>query len=109
MSEEGIKLINNGMAANNIEIEPFKNNEAGGAKLRSLKTARVQSPSSIITYRQCPRKYYYHYIENLPTKPSIHTIRGKIVHSVLQAEAAIPHPEPFQQSLGKERSCDEET
>ena len=71
MSEEGIKLINNGMAANNIEIEPFKNNEAGGAKLRSLKTARVQSPSSIITYRQCPRKYYYHYIKKTALSASL--------------------------------------
>lgn len=45
---------------------------------------RVQSPSSINTYRQCPRKYYYVYIESLPTKPSIHLVRGKIVHHVLE-------------------------
>ncbi|MBU0471094.1 MAG: PD-(D/E)XK nuclease family protein [Nanoarchaeota archaeon] len=45
---------------------------------------RVESPSSINTYKQCPRKYYYHYIEELPTTPSIHLIRGKIVHEVLE-------------------------
>lgn len=45
---------------------------------------RVQSASSINMYKQCPRKYYYAYIENLPTKPSIHTLRGNIVHSVLE-------------------------
>ena len=45
---------------------------------------RVQSPSSMNTYRQCPRKYYYVYIENLPTKPSIHLVRGKVVHHVLE-------------------------
>ncbi|MBD3319383.1 Dna2/Cas4 domain-containing protein [Candidatus Woesearchaeota archaeon] len=45
---------------------------------------RVQSPSSIKTYKQCPRKYYYQYIENLPTSQSIHTVRGRIVHSVLE-------------------------
>jgi CRISPR/Cas system-associated exonuclease Cas4 (RecB family) len=44
----------------------------------------VQSASSINTFKLCPRKYYYAYIENLPTKPSIHTIRGNIVHSVLE-------------------------
>lgn len=49
-----------------------------------LKIARVQSPSSINTYKQCPRKYYYSYIEQLPPKPSIHLVRGKIVHSVLE-------------------------
>ncbi len=45
---------------------------------------RIQSPSSINTYKQCPRKYYYNYILKLPTVASIHLIRGKIVHSVLE-------------------------
>ena len=45
---------------------------------------RVQSPSSINTYKQCPRKYYYNYILKLPKLKSIHLIRGKIVHSVLE-------------------------
>lgn len=46
--------------------------------------SRVQSPSSINTYKKCPRKYYYSYIEKRPTSPSIHTERGKIVHEVLE-------------------------
>lgn len=46
--------------------------------------SRVESPSSINTYKQCPRKYYYRYIEALPSFPSIHLIRGKIVHTVLE-------------------------
>ncbi|NTV23725.1 MAG: PD-(D/E)XK nuclease family protein [Nanoarchaeota archaeon] len=45
---------------------------------------RVQSPSSINTYKQCPRKYYYQYIEKLPTKPSIHLVRGSIAHKTLE-------------------------
>ncbi len=45
---------------------------------------RVQSPSSIKTYKQCPRKYYYSYILKLPTKANIHTVRGNIAHSVLE-------------------------
>jgi len=45
---------------------------------------RLQSPSSINAYKQCPRKYYYNYIEKMPTTPSIYLIRGKIVHSVLE-------------------------
>ena len=45
---------------------------------------RIQSPSSINTYNQCPRKYYYSYIEKLETKPSIYLIRGNIMHSVLE-------------------------
>ncbi len=44
---------------------------------------RIESPSSILTHRHCPRKYYYHYIEKRPTKSNIHTIRGNIVHEVL--------------------------
>ncbi|MFT4343352.1 MAG: RecB family exonuclease [Candidatus Woesearchaeota archaeon] len=45
---------------------------------------RVQSPSSINVYKQCPRKYYYIYIKKLKTLPSIHLIRGSIVHSALE-------------------------
>lgn len=45
--------------------------------------ARVQSPSSITTYKKCPRKYYYAYIEELESKPSIHLVRGSVAHSVL--------------------------
>jgi putative RecB family exonuclease len=45
---------------------------------------RIQSPSSINTYRQCPRKYYYVYIKQLPTKPSIHLVRGTVVHETLE-------------------------
>tara|TARA_Y100000310_G_scaffold340261_1_gene435388 strand:- start:361 stop:1164 length:804 start_codon:yes stop_codon:yes gene_type:complete len=45
---------------------------------------RTQSPSSINLFRQCPRKYFYQYIQRLPSRPSIHLIRGKVVHSVLE-------------------------
>ncbi len=45
---------------------------------------RIHSPSSINTYKQCPRRYYYQYIKKLPAKPSIHTIRGSVVHTVLE-------------------------
>lgn len=48
------------------------------------KAARMQSPSSILCYKQCPRKYYYQYIAKLPTKENIHLVRGKLVHSVLE-------------------------
>ena len=49
-----------------------------------LRFKRIQSPSSINTYKQCPRKYYYQYIKKLPTKPNIHLVRGNIAHSVLE-------------------------
>jgi len=49
-----------------------------------FKMKRVQSPSSINTYFQCPRKYFFIYNMHLPTSPSIHLIRGSIVHLVLE-------------------------
>lgn len=49
-----------------------------------MMAGRMQSPSSINCYKQCPRKYYYRYIKKLPSKPRIELIRGKIVHSVLE-------------------------
>ncbi len=90
MSEEGLNIITDDPVPNEMEIEKPLGSRMPDAIHKSLKTARVQSPSSIITYRQCPRKYYYQYIENLPTKPSIHTIRGKIVHSVLEDFFQLP-------------------
>jgi RecB family exonuclease len=45
---------------------------------------RVQSPSSIGCYKQCPRKYYYQYIAQLATKPNVHQVRGNIAHKVLE-------------------------
>ncbi len=49
-----------------------------------MKMKRIQSPSSINTYLQCPRKYFYIYQVNLPTSPSIHLLRGSITHKVLE-------------------------
>ncbi len=45
---------------------------------------RVESPSSISSFKQCPRKYYYQYIEQLETKPNVHQLRGNIAHGVLE-------------------------
>ncbi len=45
---------------------------------------RLESPSSINTFKQCKRKYYYQYIEKLPTISNIHQVRGNIAHSTLE-------------------------
>jgi len=45
---------------------------------------RVESPSSINTFKQCKRKYYHQYIEKLPTVSNIHQVRGNIAHSTLE-------------------------
>lgn len=45
---------------------------------------RVESPSSINTFKQCKRKYYYQYIEGLPSLLNIHQVRGNIAHSTLE-------------------------
>jgi putative RecB family exonuclease len=49
-----------------------------------VEPGRLQSPSSILTYKQCPRKYFYRYIAKLPTSKSIHLVRGSIAHKVLE-------------------------
>ncbi len=46
---------------------------------------RIESPSSINTFKQCKRKYYYQYIEKLPTIPNVHQVRGIIAHSTLES------------------------
>jgi putative RecB family exonuclease len=55
-----------------------------GMNSRPKEYSRVQSPSSVNTYLACPRQYFYRYIKELPSKPSIHLIRGKLVHTVLE-------------------------
>ena len=44
---------------------------------------RILSPTAINTYLSCPRKYYLRYIQKAPGKPSIHLIRGSLVHKTL--------------------------
>lgn len=44
---------------------------------------RILSPTAINTYLSCPRKYYLRYIKKLPGRPSIHLLRGSIVHKTL--------------------------
>ena len=45
---------------------------------------RLESASSFNLYKQCPRRYYYAYIEKLPGKESIHTVRGGIIHKAIE-------------------------
>jgi len=51
----------------------------------AIKKRRIESPTSILMYMQCPRKYYYRYIQRLEQKPSIHLITGGIAHSTIEA------------------------
>jgi len=44
----------------------------------------MQSPSSMNTYFQCPRKYYFVYKLKLKTSPSIHLVRGSVAHLALE-------------------------
>lgn len=44
----------------------------------------MQSPSSMNTYFQCPRKYFFIYKLKMRTKPSIHLVRGSAAHYALE-------------------------
>ena len=44
----------------------------------------VLSASRVKTYLQCPRKYYYTYIEKLPRQEWLHFDLGTMVHGVLE-------------------------
>lgn len=45
---------------------------------------RVESPSSINTFKQCKRKYFYNYKIKLPRTENISAITGKAVHEALE-------------------------
>ena len=57
-------------------------NKTGG--VIKLAHKRILSPTAINSYLSCPRKFYLRYIKKLKTKPSIHLIRGSVVHTVLE-------------------------
>jgi putative RecB family exonuclease len=42
------------------------------------------SASSISTFQQCPLRYKYSRIDNLPEPPSVDSLRGNFVHDVLE-------------------------
>ncbi len=42
------------------------------------------TPTSVNTYLNCARGFYYRYKLKLKTKPSIHLVRGNIVHKTLE-------------------------
>jgi len=48
------------------------------------------SPSSINTANQCPRRYYYKYKEKLPEKRNICLIGGDVVHQAIKKKADNP-------------------
>lgn len=52
-------------------------------KTLGIKARRIESPSSINTYKQCPRKYFYQYVMSYPTSYNVHTVLGGVCHSVL--------------------------
>jgi len=56
---------------------------------------RILSPTAINTYMSCPRKFYLRYIKRLRTRPSIHLVRGLVVHKTLhQFHANFPRGPP---------------
>lgn len=63
---------------------------------------RIQSASSSKTFIQCPRKYYYVYNLKLPQTPSIHLVRGKIMHSVKEDFFKIEIEDELEEKLCKE-------
>jgi CRISPR/Cas system-associated exonuclease Cas4 (RecB family) len=53
--------------------------------MSSAEYHKVESPSSILTYMQCPRKYYYRYVRRLEQRPGVHLVLGGAVHSAIEA------------------------
>ena len=66
---------------------------------------RILSPTAINTYLSCPRKFYLRYIKRFRTKPSIHLIRGLIVHKTLHQfnknHSEVSHDVPLEKIIGE--------
>jgi putative RecB family exonuclease len=57
------------------------------------------SASRVKTYKQCPRKYYYSYIEKLPKKDWDHFDLGTFVHGVLERFHSVFKKSPMEIDL----------
>ena len=51
---------------------------------KELEATKALSPSKINTFHKCPRDFYYTYVEKRKTEPSIHLVKGSVVHKVLE-------------------------
>lgn len=66
-----------------------------------LETVRI-SPSSINTFRQCNRRWYFEYILAKESAPTIHLLRGTAVHQVLEElfkRKSFPSGEKFREEM----------
>lgn len=59
----------------------------------SLQPPKHLSPSSIGTFEQCPLKFKYSRIDGLSEPPTIHTLLGNFVHSILEDLYSLPADE----------------
>ncbi|MBF6463571.1 RecB family exonuclease [Nocardia beijingensis] len=51
------------------------------------------SPSRATDFKQCPLKYRFRAIDRIPERPSIHAVRGTVVHAVLEDLYGLPAAE----------------
>ncbi len=55
--------------------------------------ALALSPSRANDFKQCPLKYRLRAIDRIPERPARHTVRGTVVHSVLESLYGLPSSE----------------
>ncbi|WP_174186490.1 RecB family exonuclease [Nocardia barduliensis] len=51
------------------------------------------SPSRAMDFKQCPLKYRFRAIDRIPEQPSVHAVRGTVVHAVLEDLYGLPAAE----------------
>lgn len=73
-----------GVTARTVTVEVMHN------AVVDLSLPGTLSPSRASEYQNCPRRYWYHSVCQLPDPPTVHTILGNVVHSAL--EHLFDHP-----------------
>ncbi|HCB37567.1 MAG TPA: hypothetical protein DEP66_05065 [Acidimicrobiaceae bacterium] len=54
---------------------------------------RTLSPSAAGTFRNCPRRWKFHYVDDLPDPPGEPAVLGSFVHKVLEDLLELPAPD----------------
>jgi len=64
---------------------------------KELKPITSLSPTKVNSWFKCPREFYYNYMAKLKQPPSIHLIKGSVIHKVLEDfyRAYKPNPKKY--------------
>ncbi|MGQ4616110.1 PD-(D/E)XK nuclease family protein [Nocardia sp. R7R-8] len=76
-----------------VSTPPADDARAARPDATAARARPALSPSRAMDFKQCPLKYRFRAIDRIPERPSVHAVRGTIVHAVLEDLYGLPAAE----------------